>query len=190
MTDAALAEKKDKKPKMGLQGWSAVIGTWVSIVGAFIGGGVALTTYQDEVAKMEDARVVQTFTLFEMFNSSERLRARQAIMDAANNGGAYTGPDLWVTLDFFDALQICVQRNLCDRSLSVRLFQPYAAPIWAGLGRDIVGARTVSDPNMGGGLQWLASLPTPEVEALPTPEFAPIVEQEPALEAEPETVTP
>jgi len=158
-------DRIEKKENMGLQGWSAVIGTWVSIVGAFLGGGAALTTYQDEVAKMEDARVVQTFQLFEMFNSPERLYARQRVMDAANSKTAFAPQDLWVTLDFFDALQICVHRDLCDEALSVRLFQPYAVPIWEGLGESIVSARTASDPGMGGGLEWLATLPPPEIAA-------------------------
>lgn len=147
--------------RMNLAAWSGVLGTWVSIAAAGVGGYTALQTYNEEVAKMEDARVVQTFALFEMFNSSERLQSRQRVMEAANNDAPLEGHDLWVTLDFFDALQICVERNLCDQDLAVRLFQPYAAPIWSGLGDQIVAGRTPSDPNMGEGVQWLASLEAP-----------------------------
>lgn len=146
--------------RMGLSGWSGVLGTWVGIVGAFGGGFAALTTYGEEVAKMEDARVVQTFALFEMFNSAERLQARQRILDAANSRTEYAGHDLWITLDFYDALQVCVERNLCDQDLAVRLFQPYAVPIWNGLSSDIISGRTPSDPNMGAGVEWMAALPT------------------------------
>ena len=64
--------------------------------------------------------------------------------------------------DFFDALEVCVKRNLCDQDLAVRLFQPYAVPIWTGLHEQIVGGRTESDPNMGAGLEWLAGLPPPQ----------------------------
>lgn len=147
--------------RMGLSGWSGVLGTWVGIMGAFGGGFAALNTYSEEVAKMEDARVVQTFALFEMFNSAERLQARQRILDAANSRTEYAGHDLWITLDFYDALQVCVERNLCDQDLAVRLFQPYAIPIWHGLNSDIIAGRTPSDPNMGEGVEWLADLPTP-----------------------------
>lgn len=149
--------------RLGLAGWSGILGTWVSIFGGLGGGYAALTTYGEEVAKMEDARVVQTFALFEMFNTAERLQARQRVLDAANGRTAYEGHDLWITLDFYDALMICVQRNLCDQDLAVRLFQPYAVPIWNGLSSDIVAGRTPSDPNMGEGVEWLANLQTPGV---------------------------
>ncbi len=147
--------------RMNLASWSGVIGTWVGIGAAVFGGYNALQTYNEEVAKMEDARVVQTFSFLEMFNSSQRLQSRQLVMAAANGGEPVTGHDLWITLDFFDALQICVERNLCDQDLAVQLFQPYAAPIWNGLSEEIVGSRTPSDPNMGGGVEWLANLPPP-----------------------------
>jgi hypothetical protein len=156
--------------RMNLAAWSGVLGTWVSIAAAGGGGYMGLQTYNDEVAKMEDARVVQTFALFDMFSSEERLLARQRILDAANGGTELVGHDLWLTLDFFDAVEICVKRGLCDQDLAVRLFQPYAVPIWNGLNAQIVGGRTESDPNMGAGLEWMAGLPTPaavsEVESL------------------------
>lgn len=178
--------------RMNLAGWSGVLGTWVSIAAAGVGGYTALQTYEEEVAKMEDARVVQTFALFEMFNTAERLQARQRIMDAANNDTPFEGHDLWITLDFYDALQVCVARNLCDQDLAVRLFQPYAAPIWNGLNSEIVGGRTASDPNMGGGIEWMANLPPPVAQAqsanVETPEASP--EQSPPAEVLSEDAAP
>jgi hypothetical protein len=171
--------------RMGVSAWSGVLGTWVSIAGIFGGGVAALNTYSEEVAKMEDARVVQTFALFEMFNSAERLQARQRILDAANSSTEYAGHDLWITLDFYDALQVCVERNLCDQDLAVRLFQPYAIPIWNGLSSDIVSGRTPSDPNMGSGIEWMASLPTSEGAAVTLAEPTPAPETL-AIEVEPE----
>jgi hypothetical protein len=146
---------------MNLAAWSGVFGTWISVAAGATGGYAALQTYNEEVAKMEDARVVQTFALFEMFNNADLLQARQRVLDAANSGEPVVGHDLWMTLDFYDALEICVQRNLCDQDLAVRIFQPYAVPIWSGLNDVIVGGRSESDPNMGGGLEWMARLPPP-----------------------------
>ncbi len=155
--------------RMNLASWSGVFGTWVSIAAAAGGGYMGLQTYNEEVSKMEDARVVQTFALYDMFSSEERLLARQRILDAANGGTEFIGHDLWLTLDFFDALEVCVKRDLCDQDLALRLFQPYAVPIWNGLGEQIVGGRTESDPNMGGGLEWLAgSTPPAPVSQAPT----------------------
>jgi hypothetical protein len=146
---------------MNLAAWSGVFGTWISVAAGATGGYAALQTYNEEVAKMEDARVVQTFALFEMFSNADLLQARQRVLDAANSGEPVVGHDLWMTLDFYDALEICVQRNLCDQDLAVRIFQPYAVPIWSGLNDVIVGGRSESDPNMGGGLEWMARLPPP-----------------------------
>jgi hypothetical protein len=158
-------------------------------MGAFGGGFAALNTYSEEVAKMEDARVVQTFALFEMFNSAERLQARQRILDAANSRTEYAGHDLWITLDFYDALQVCVERNLCDQDLAVRLFQPYAIPIWNGLSSDILSGRTPSDPNMGAGVEWMAALPTPATAAVGAQE-SPAEDASPADFVTPEEAPP
>jgi len=167
----------------GVSKWSAILATWVSVIGAAGGGFMALSTYGEEVAKMEDARVVQTFALFEMFNSAERLASRQHIFD---HMGDETLPlannDLYIFLDFYDALQICVDRNLCDRDLSVRLFQSYAVPVWEGMKDIILASRTASDPNFGAGLKWMASLP------VPAPLSATEDPAEPEPQAEPATV--
>lgn len=168
--------------RMNLASWSGVLGTWVSIAAAAGGGYMGLQTYNEEVAKMEDARVVQTFALYDMFSSEERLQARQRILDAANGGTEFVGHDLWLTLDFFDALEVCVKRDLCDQDLAQRLFQPYAVPIWNGLGEQIVGGRSESDPNMGGGLEWLAGLtppaPVSQAQVQPEEEAAPQAAEE------------
>ncbi|MGE0742568.1 MAG: hypothetical protein AB7O98_14605 [Hyphomonadaceae bacterium] len=174
--------------KTGLAGWSAIIGTWVSIFGAAAGGFMALQTYEEQVQKMEDARVVQTFSLYEMFNSGERLQARAALFAHTKDGAPLDANQLYVMLDFFDALQICVERGLCNEELSVRLFQSYAVPFWDGMGAQIVASRTESDPSFGAGLQWMASLPVPppldaSVETVPAPaavEEAPPAEIAPA----------
>ena len=114
---------------------------------------------------MENGRVVQTFALFEMFNSTERLQSRQKIFDHIHGGAEYSANDLYIFVDFYDALQICVDRNLCDQDLAVRLFQSYAVPVWDELKSAIVGARTESDPHFGGGLEWMATLPLPSTTA-------------------------
>lgn len=149
---------------MTFAGWSAVLATWIGIGGAVAGGYRALETYEKEVAKMEDARVVQTFALFDMFNNSERLHARQRIFDHIHNEGTasqgeeLSRNDVYIFVDFFDALQICVERDLCDRDLSKRLFQSYAGPVWEELGEVITASRDENDPEFGSGLEWMANL--------------------------------
>ena len=159
---------------------STVLGTWVAIGGAAFGGWQALSTYKEEVAKQEDARVVQTFQMFEMFNSPSRLTARAHLFEHTKNDAALDPNDLYVILDFYDALQVCVERNLCDRDLANRLFHSYADPFWDSMHAEISGARTASDPNFGAGLEWLAGLPPP----------AAISPAQAASEAPPATSTP
>ncbi|MES1201196.1 MAG: hypothetical protein ABUS57_07075 [Pseudomonadota bacterium] len=148
----------------GFANISAVLGTWVSIIGASVGGYMALQTYHEEVSKMEDARVVQTFQLFQMFNTGERLSARRAIFDyikakAHGDADAHLEPnDVYIFVDFYDALQICVERSLCDRDLSIRLFQSYAVPVWDDMEDSLKSGRTDSDPNFAAGLEWMTQL--------------------------------
>lgn len=178
--------------------WSAILGTWVSIVGAVVGGYFALQTYSEEVDKMEDARVVQTFDLFEMFNTGERLESRARIYEylrAQAEGDDSIGVasnDVYVFVDFYDALQICVERELCDRELAIRLFQSYAVPVWDGMGDTLIGARTDSDPHFAGGLEWMTQLyyetAASNAPAAPAPE--PLPTPEPAADASPATAVP
>lgn len=191
-----MSEKSEDRPKRertGLAGWSAIIATWVGIFGALGGGFMGLAKYGEEVDKMEDGKVVQTFALFEMFNSSERLASRQRIFEYMQKGGELNNNDLYVFVDFYDALQVCVDRSLCDKDLSVRLFQSYAVPVWKEFDELIIGARTESDPYFGGGLQWMANLPMPartpdavaETSAEETPEPAPAEAAAPTPEPAP-----
>ena len=159
--------------RMGFGGWSGVIATWVSVAGALVGGYLALQTYSEDVAKQEDARVVQTFALYDMFNSSERITSRQHLFAHIHDNTEYTANDLYIFLDFYDAVQICVERNLCDPDLSVRLFQSYAVPVWDEMKGSIVASRTDSDPNFGAGLQWMAAQPVPRPFDAPETTSAP-----------------
>jgi hypothetical protein len=121
---------------MNFKDWSAVLGTWVSIAGALLGGFLALQAYQQdvevrkaEVAKQADARVVQTFALFEQFQGSEMMRIRNRLtplIQASDTNAVQGQQDLFSFVDFFDAVQICIDRDLCDEALADRLFGPYA----------------------------------------------------------------
>lgn len=135
---------------MNFKDWSAVLGTWVSISAAVMGGYLALQSYQadvktraEDVAKRADARVVQTFALAEQFQSGDFLRVRSKLIATFNTPGpiptaervkrlgAMADQDLWAFVDFFDTVQICVDQGLCDAALAWRLFNPYAG-FWFG----------------------------------------------------------
>jgi hypothetical protein len=122
-----------------------------------------------------------------MFNRSDMLAVRQRVSDAlaltpdlfdedasaASGGGeaatqtaeavsqseSHVLPyDLVVYVDFFDAVQVCVERSLCDADLVDRLLKPYA--IYNDLKTDIEKVRAVEkDLNLrhpfGSGIEWL-----------------------------------
>ena len=121
---------------MNFKDWSAVLGTWVSISAAVFGGYLALQSYQADVKvrkadvdKRADARVVQTFELFEQFQSGEMMRIRNRMTESTNAGALAMlrgQQDFFAYVDFFDAVQICVDRQLCDAELTRQLFSPYA----------------------------------------------------------------
>ena len=121
---------------MDFKGWSSVLGTWVSIAGVAVGGFLALDAYnnnievrREEVAKQADGRTVQTFAFAEQFNSGEMLRIRSKLVESGPDIatlGRSMDQDFWAFVDFFDIVQICVDRNLCDAGLAWQLFNPYA----------------------------------------------------------------
>ncbi|MDZ4776346.1 MAG: hypothetical protein SGJ23_06130 [Alphaproteobacteria bacterium] len=121
---------------MNFKDWSAVLGTWVSIAGALLGGYMALQAYQkdievrkEEVDKRADARVVQTFALYEQFQSAEMMRARNRLSAAVVSGNInylQGQHDLFAYVDFFDAVQVCLEREICDRPLTNQLLGTYA----------------------------------------------------------------
>jgi hypothetical protein len=178
---------EEKRKGTSVAGWSAILATWVGVVGAGWGGLQALATYDEEIKRAADARVVQTFALYDMFNRSDMLAVRQRVSDAlaltpdlfdedasaASGGGeaatqtaeavsqseSHVLPyDLVVYVDFFDAVQVCVERSLCDADLVDRLLKPYA--IYNDLKTDIEKVRAVEkDLNLrhpfGSGIEWL-----------------------------------
>jgi hypothetical protein len=122
---------------MTFKDWSAVAGTWVSIAAALLGGYFALNTYRTDVAKRADARVLQTFELFQHFGASDMLRIRTDIL----NRGQAADQDILAYIDFFDTVYVCVERDICDRALTEQLFAPYTRASIPGLAHWIVDTR-------------------------------------------------
>jgi len=178
---------EEKRKGTSFAGWSAIIATWVGIVGAGWGGFQALAKYDAEIKHTADASVVQTFVLYDMFNRSDMLAVRQRVSDAlsltpdlsddeagaspaepaaaAQPAEAVSKPesqvspnDLVVYVDFFDAVQVCVERKLCDADLVDRLLKPYA--VYNELKTDIDKVRADEKEldlrhQFGSGIEWL-----------------------------------
>lgn len=164
---------------MGFADWSKVIATWAGVVGVGIGGWTAIDQQQkaiaaDQAQAMKDyelqlrqfdqevrASLIETFRMFEIFNRSDQLAAREKIYDYEEEGvpaDALKLNDVFIYFDFFDALQICVESNTCDALVAAELFQPYAVDAWAKLEDEVAEYRVAAGkPKFGLGVQWLAA---------------------------------
>lgn len=110
---------------------------------------------------------VETFKMFEIFNRSDQLAAREKIYDfirePANQNLKLN--DVFIFFDFFDALQICVINEICDEYVATELFKPYAEDVWKVLQDDVAMYRKETNPKLGIGVEWLALLrPSPPGE--------------------------
>lgn len=169
---------------MNFKDWSGVLGTWVSISAALLGGYLALQSYQadvkakqEDVAKRADARVVQTFDLLQQFQGAEMMRIRNRMTESTNAGtlSQLRGQqDFFAYVDFFDAVQICVDRNLCDADLAQQLFSPYAKgpfPVTRPLIQEVRQAECENAFELarpfGYGLETLATGKPPSAECAP-----------------------
>jgi hypothetical protein len=166
----------------GFIAWSGVLATWTGIASALVGGYFALQAYKADISGRADARVVQTFALFQAFNSGEVLASRKRVMAAFSGdqvqptgfeilgdqkgkfppGVVINDQDLFVFVDFFDAVDICVSRNLCDSGLVRDLFRPYAAGNLQRLKPWIDRVRNEEtnialDRPFGAGMEWIAT---------------------------------
>lgn len=172
---------------LGIKGWSAIAATWVGIAGGGFGLYTAINDNQEAAAKAQalaekefgaqieawekeiSGQTAQTLKMYEIFNSSELLRSREKVYDYLNlSETAQAGlklNDVLIYFDFFDALKLCMEQELCDKPTAARLFKGYAIDAWVGLGPQIVGLREEDpergffyDPVFGEGVQWLKSL--------------------------------
>lgn len=155
--------------RLGLTQISAMAATWVGVASAIAGGWLGLQTYRSDVDREADARVVQTFALYDTFNGDGMLAARRAVLDAMGRGAAPDSVDMFVFVDFFDTVEACVARDLCDDDLVQTIFAPYAKGTWPLLQTRVEGTRRAEDGlglerPFGAGYEWLATGAAPESE--------------------------
>lgn len=178
--------------KMGFAEWSTVVATWAGVVGVGIGGWTAIDQQQkaiaaDQTQAMKEyelqlrqfdqevrASLIETFRMFEIFNRSDQLAAREKVYDYGEEGvpaDTLKLNDVFIYFDFFDALQICVESNTCDALVAAELFQPYAIDAWAKLQDEVAEYRVAAGkPKFGLGVQWLAAFKPEGAADTPQPE--------------------
>ena len=142
--------------------WFSALPAWIGVIGALVGGYFGLGTYALDVEKKADARVVQTFDLYELFSSEAYVESRNRVLDSIYRGEDASDNDIYLFVDFFDVVQICVERDLCEEQLVEELFRPYAAGSYDGLSEFINFVRRSEGQfelsrEFGAGMEWLAN---------------------------------
>lgn len=106
---------------MQIKDLSGVLATWVAILGGIIGGWAALDEYRDQGQRKLDERVLQTFSMYEHFRTSDMLAHRATFRQLDPYDPSL---DYWT--NYFDTVQACVEADLCNEDLVNQLFRPYA----------------------------------------------------------------
>lgn len=145
----------------------------IGILSAIIGGGVAISGYLGDLEKRLDDRKKQTFQLINLFYSDGPVRARTAVLQNEKeiacqpDGPFLTGEsrvNVFTYVEFFDAVETCIETGLCDGQSARAFFAAYANWHWPLLERHI-GAIRKSEAGFslerpyGYGLEKLAGRP-------------------------------
>lgn len=159
---------------------SAVLGTWVGIVSAIIGGYFAIQSYNADIAqrreadaKRVDERVQAAFAMVDRFNESDFVPMRSRLVRSfetganCNNFLGDTSPiprqEVYTIVEYFDRANACVERGLCDGDTVKQLLGPYAT-WWAPALEDHIQTTRQQDAGIPGSERYGAGL-----QALATP---------------------
>ena len=133
---------------------SAILGTWVSITAAIIGGFFALQAYHADIDKRADGRTQQTLALFQIWESEQFVQLRQSILHEHQA----KEQEILAFVDFFDMVSTCNTRGLCDAQLTERIFGPYVTDAYCETRSWVEDFRTShARPSFGHGLEQLAN---------------------------------
>jgi hypothetical protein len=149
-------------------GFSTIAAEWAQVISALVGAIAAavavMATYQSmEVGKRQndDAKTLQTLQFFATFNSQDMLGIRHKISnedwcvrylynnnpadrEAYSNYPPETHPspeEIYMVVDFFDALDNSCNQSLCNQNFTLTLFRPYAQDMYEKLAKFIIDAR-------------------------------------------------
>jgi hypothetical protein len=158
---------------------SSILGTWVGIGGALLGGYLALQSYRADVAtraatehKQVNEKVQAAFRIVEEFHRPDfiALRSRfvgsfeqQAYCRDFTPPSAVSVQEVFTLVEYFDRADLCVKNGLCDTTTTGQLLTPYANAWWPYLADQIEHTRhregTPAGQGYGIGLRAFATKP-------------------------------
>lgn len=171
---------------------SAILGTWVGIVSAILGGYFAINAYQADIKQRQadsekaiDQRVQNAFMLVEKFHDSQFVSMRTKLVEAFRQGAHcryFVDPspisvqEAFTVVEYFDRANACVAAGLCDEATIRQGLGSYATWWAPALRAQIEKTRkeeagVTGSENYGVGIQKLASAPpaTSFPQCPPTP---------------------
>jgi len=125
---------------------SNMLVAWLGLIAAIGGGYVGLSQYRESVAKQVDDRSTAAINFVMQFQNLLMLPLREKIYDyifCRGDCAAKTpsNSQLFAFVEFFDAVQYCADRNLCDAGIVRDVFAPYATWHWPCLAPGIAAVR-------------------------------------------------
>lgn len=157
---------------------SAILGTWVSIVAAIVGGFLALEAWNEAAARRVDERVAYSFRMAEELHRPEMVRIRAAMREATpstranapmrvvcseNPTTTLSDPEIYTLVAYFERAKMCVDTGLCSADHLQTLIGPFALGLQEQLAFHLTQQRK-RDTNYGAGITMFAGTPPPERE--------------------------
>jgi len=122
----------DKQSGIRFKDVSAILGTWVGIASAILGGYFAINAYRADIeqrkadsAKAVDQRVQNAFMLVEKFHEPQFVSIRSRLVEAFRQGAHcrfFEAPspisvqEAFTVVEYFDRANACVEAGLCDEA--------------------------------------------------------------------------
>ena len=159
----------------------------VRVLGYFGAGITVLIACLQYFDAKQDTRVRATLTLFEKYNADPFIRYRERVLTTVNSRKAEAievlnardpqkwndyilnavkndriETDLFLLLDFYDGIDACTRRTICDADTVGALFQPRAAELFHLFYPYIKDLRDHGgEGTFASGLQRIANMPSP-----------------------------
>ncbi len=146
--------------------FSNIAATWIGLAVATAGGYATFHQYRDSVSKQVDDRATAALNFVMHFQSQHMLPLRDKVYNAIFCGDdcaskRVTNSELFAFIEFFDVVNLCVDKGQCDAEIVRDVFGSYATWHWPCLSSFVEATRRseaefkLAKP-FGHGLQSLA----------------------------------
>jgi hypothetical protein len=130
----------------GFNAVSNMLVAWLGLIAAITGGYAGLSQYRESVAKQVDDRSTAAINFVMQFQNLQMLPLREKVYDyifcrADCAARTPSNSQLFAFVEFFDAVQYCADKRLCDPEIVRDVFAPYATWHWPCLAPAIAAVR-------------------------------------------------